>query len=719
MNFLHLRQTEAAECGLVCLAISAELLGSKVDLADLRRQHPVSPRGLSFKDIAAIAGSMNLVGRAVHCELDELSQLSCPAILHWGLNHFVVLVSVSRDRVVIQDPARGRRVEKMDVVSKRFTGVAMELSASPAFMRKTERSRLRLSSLFRWTPNLTGGLLQAFLLSLLLQAYVVASPFYMQLAIDEGALKGDMDLLVTLAIGFGLFAVFNAGADALRGLALQRVSALLGWDMTQRLFHHMMRLPLVWFQRRRLADALTRFDSLVPVKTLIASGLVGALIDGMLSAVTLVMMFIFAPILAFVVLAALALYVGIRLASIPLTMKLGAAALSASIAEQGKRIETLRAMQTIKVMAAESQREGDWANKLADTVRANQSSAIAQISINTVQSALDALSLILVVFLGVKRIIAGEMTIGVLYAFLAYRSQFAARAQSFVEQFVTARLLELHTFRLADIALHPLEPGIDQAPSTVAEIQGAIELRNIAFAYAPHEPLVLRGVNIRIEPGEFVAIVGPSGTGKSTLLKVMTGLYPVVGGEVLIDGLSLGSWGPRTVRRSLGVVMQDDELLSGSIAENVAFFAEDISIDRVWECLRAASLDAEVMAMPMRAETMVGDMGSSLSGGQKQRVLLARALYRRPSILILDEATSHLDLGREKSINQALQQLSITRVIVAHRSETVAAADRVIHLEGGVVVSDRRVARTPPEAPPASAAALQSVPSPNAEGLTE
>ena len=719
MNFLHLRQTEAAECGLVCLAIAAEMLGSRVDLADLRRQHPVSPRGLSFKDIASIAGSMKMVGRAVHCELDELSQLSCPAILHWGLNHFVVLASVSRDRAVIHDPARGRRVEKLDVVSKRFTGVAMELSASPAFTRKTERSRLRLSSLFRWTPNMAGGLIQAFLLSLLLQAYVVASPFYMQIAIDEGALKGDMDLLVTLAIGFGLFALFNAGADALRGLALQRVSALLGWDMTQRLFHHMMRLPLVWFQRRRLADALTRFDSLVPVKTLIANGLVGALIDGMLSAVTLVMMFVFAPILAWVVLAALALYVGIRLASIPWTMKLGAAALSASIAEQGKRIETLRAMQTIKVMAAESEREGDWANKLADTVRANQSSAIAQISVNAVQSALDAVSLILIVFLGVKRIIAGEMTIGVLYAFLAYRSQFAARAQSFVEQFVNARMLELHTYRLADIALHPLEPGIDQAPSTMAEIRGAIELRGIAFGYAPHEPLVLRGVNISIEPGEFVAIVGPSGTGKSTLLKVMTGLYPVVGGEVLIDGLSLSSWGPRTIRRSLGVVMQDDELLSGSIAENVAFFAEDINMDRVWECLRAASLDAEIMSMPMRAETMVGDMGSSLSGGQKQRVLLARALYRRPSILILDEATSHLDLAREKSINQALQSLSITRVIVAHRSETVAAADRVIHLEGGVVVSDRRKARVPAEDAPPSAAADRPVSSSPAEGLTE
>ncbi|MDG2528909.1 peptidase domain-containing ABC transporter [Caulobacter endophyticus] len=700
MNDIHLRQTEAAECGLACLAIAADMLGSKLDLADLRRLHPVSPRGLSFSDIANIAGSMNMVARAVHCELDELSQLTCPAILHWGLNHFVVLVSVDRNRVVIRDPAAGRRVETLERVSQRFTGMAMEIAAAPAFTRKTERSRLKLTSLFRWTPSLSGGMLQALLLSLLLQAYIIASPFYMQLAVDEGAMKGDGELLMALAVGFGLFALFNMGAEALRGLALQRVSALLGWDMTQRLFHHLVRLPLVWFQRRRLADAMTRFDSLTPVKNLIANGLIGALIDGVLSSVTLVMMFFVAPSLAWIVMAGLGLYIVLRLVTIPWTIKLGSAALSASIAEQGKRIETLRAMQTIKVMAAETEREGDWSNKLAATIRTNQAAAVAQVSVTAVQTGLDGLSLVLIIFLGAKNVIAGEMTIGMLYAFLAYRMQFLRAAQSVFEQYTSARLLDIHTHRLADIALHPVETGIDRSPTDNREIRGGIELRNVAFAYAPHEPPILRGINIRIEPGEFVAIVGPSGTGKSTLLKVMTGLFPVSAGEVSLDGLPLSSWGPKAVRRNLGVVMQDDELLAGSIAENVAFFAEDIDMDRVWKCLKAASFEGEVMAMPMRAETMVGDMGSSLSGGQKQRVLLARALYRTPRILVLDEATSHLDLGRERAINIALKSLSITRVIVAHRKETIAAADRVIQLDGGTVVADfKQGGAASPEAP--------------------
>ncbi|PLR20997.1 ABC transporter ATP-binding protein [Caulobacter zeae] len=690
MSFLHLRQTEAAECGLVCLAISARMLGDKPDLAELRRRHPVSPRGLTLKDIAAIAGAMNLVGRAVRCELDELVHLNCPAILHWDLNHFVVLEQVSRGKAVIVDPALGRRIEPLEVVSRRFTGVAMEVTAAPAFVRRQERSRLKLTSLFRWTPRVLSGLGQALLLSALLQIYVIASPFYIQLAVDEAAVKGDQDLLVSLAIGFGLFAAFNAGAEALRGFALQRVSALLAWDMTQRLFHHMVRLPLVWFQRRRLADALTRFDSLAPVKNLVANGMVGSLIDGALSLTTLVMMFLFAPLLACLVLAGLLIDVVIRTATIPWTLRLGAASLSASIAEQGKRIETLRAMQTIKVMAAESDREGDWSNRLADTIRTGQASGDASVAVRALQTGVDAVGLVLTVFLGMKSLIAGAMSVGVFYTFLAYRNQFLAASQRLFEQVVSTQLLQLHTHRLADIALHPVEEGINKTVVGAEEIRGAVELRDVSFAYAPHEPPILRRVSLRIEPGEFVAIVGPSGAGKSTLLKVATGLYQASSGEVLIDGLSLASWGPRAVRRKLGVVMQDDELLSGSIAENVAFFGEAVDMDRVWTSLRAASMEEDVMAMPMRAETPVGDMGSSLSGGQKQRLLLARALYREPRILVLDEATSHLDLAREQRVNEALKALSVTRIIVAHRKETVAAADRVVVLDRGAIVADTR-----------------------------
>lgn len=686
VNFRDIRQTEAAECGLICLAIASGLLGAQLDTAQLRRAHPVSARGLNLKEIIDIAGALHMSGRAVRCELEELGDLTCPAILHWGLNHFVVLERVGRKTVHIIDPARGPVVLSTNEASRHFTGVAVELSATPAFQRRRAPSPLRLTSFINWTPSIGGGLAQSLLLSLLLQAYVVASPFYMQLAVDEAALKGDRDLLLTLAIGFGIFAIFNAGAETLRGIVLQRVSSLLNWDMTRRLFHHMLRLPLPWFQRRMLADALARFESLAPVRALVAGGLVGAVIDGLLSLVTAGMMIAFAPLLALVTVVGLALFIVVRLVAIPLSMRLGAAAITASIAEQGVRIETLRAMQTLKVMAAESERESLWSNKFAETIRANQASAFATIGFGASQRLFDAITMVVIIYLGARAAIDGKMTIGVLYAFMAYRSQFLARTQSLFEQFVSWRLLDLHTHRLADIALHPQEPHIDRSPAGLPDIRGRLELRGVGFSYAEHERAVFHDINLVIEPGEFVAIVGPSGAGKSTLLKVICGLYPVSAGQIRLDDLPLVDWGARTVRRALGVVMQDDELLSGSIAENVAFFDERVDMDKVWRCLDGAAIGNEIRAMPMRADTLVGDMGSSLSGGQKQRILIARALYRDPRILIFDEATSHLDLQNERFIGDTLCRLKITRIVVAHRPETIAKADKVFDLMSGQAI---------------------------------
>ncbi len=362
----------------------------------------------------------------------------------------------------------------------------------------------------------------------------------------------------------------------------------------------------------------------------------------------------------------------------------------ASISEQGKRIETLRAIQTIKVMGAETQREGDWANRFAETIRTGQRNAFANIGFSSIQGVSDTIASVAIIYLGATAIIENTMTVGILYAFMAYKGQFTSRAQGLFETFVGWRMLDLHSDRIADIALTPVEKGIDDTGYGLPAMAGAVELRNLAFQYAPHEPMIFQNVTLRLKAGEFIAIAGPSGGGKSTLVKVLCGLYPATTGEIRIDDLPLSSWGPRGVRSNLGVVLQDDELISGSIAENVAFFAEDIDMDRVWSCLEMAAIHEEIQAMPMRADTFVGDMGSSLSGGQKQRILLARALYRQPRILVLDEATSHLDIARERAINDAIKAQTITRIIVAHRPETIAAADRVLVLQNGRLVEARR-----------------------------
>ncbi len=687
-----LRQSEAAECGLVCVAIASTLLGAEVALATLRRRHPVSVRGLSLIELAQIAASLNLSARPLRVELSELDQLTAPAILHWGLSHFVVFEKCLRGgKVRIHDPALGRLDIDLAEVSKRFTGAALELLPAPDFKKRKEKSPLSLASWFRFTPTVTGGLVQVLLLSLLLQVYVLASPFYMQLAIDQAALKGDKDLLTALAVGFGLFAAFNAGAEAFRSLAAQRLTALLNWDMTLRLFRHMLRLPLPWFQRRKLADILSRFDSIGPVRDLISGALVAVLIDGVLSLVTLAMMLVFAPWLALVALGGLLAYAAIRLAAMPWSLRLGMDSLSAHITENGKKIESVRAIQTVKVMGAETVREGDWSNSFAQTIKADQKQAQVDIGFNAVHGLVDALVTVALVYMGARAVMEAKMSVGMLYAFMAYKGQFMSRASGLFEQVVHWQLTDMYSFRLADIVLTPKEEGIDTAPVVSgAAIAGAIEADQLSFRYAPHEPFVLQQVSFSIQPGEFVAIIGPSGGGKSTLLKVLTGLYPLTGGEVRLDGRPLSAYGAHGVRRALGVVMQDDDLLGGSIAENVAFFDDQIDMDKVWKCLDMAAVAQEIAAMPMKAETLVGDMGGALSGGQKQRVLLARALYRDPKILILDEATSHLDINRERNINEALRGLSMTRLIVAHRPETIAAADRFLIIDKSTLVADQR-----------------------------
>lgn len=386
-----------------------------------------------------------------------------------------------------------------------------------------------------------------------------------------------------------------------------------------------------------------------------------------------------------------AAYVAMRLSALPLSIRLGMEALTARIAENGKRIETVRAIQTLKVMGAENARESDWANKFANTIKRDQAQHAVELFFTSAHSLVDTVVTVILVFLGAKAVLEGNMTVGLLFAFMSYQSQFSTRAGALFDQLIHWRLTDIYSYRLADIVLTAKEAGIDDSGIHQPFIQGGVEFSHVAFGYAPQEALVLSSVSFKIEPGEFVAIVGPSGSGKSTLLKVLCSLYPATSGQVRIDGRTLESWGPKTVRGALGVVMQDDELLSGSIAENVAFFDDRIDMELVWSCLRQASLEDDVLKMPMRTDTFLGDMGSTLSGGQKQRLLLARALYRRPRILVLDEATSHLDMERESKINQALKALSITRIIVAHRQETIAAADRVIAIDNGIVVFDQKM----------------------------
>jgi ATP-binding cassette subfamily B protein RaxB len=572
-----------------------------------------------------------------------------------------------------------RTASERDRLSELSKG--LELTPTETFSLKDERQRLPFGMLWARTRGSTHAVVQILVLSALLALLTIAGPFYLQLAIDEVVARGDIDLLVVLAVGFGLLTLITVASTAIRSFVVLILQNTLHFQIGARLFHHLLRLPIAFFEKRHVGDILSRFTSIEPIQNQLAENLITGVIDGLMALVMLAMIFAYSVKLAFVVLGAFLLYAVLRLALYQSFRRRSQAVIESQAREHSTFIETARAMQSLKLFNRESEREAQWLNRYADFVNATVRLGRARINFKTLNDAIFGLENIVTVYLAARLTIDGTMTIGMIFAFMSYKRQFLDKTAILVEKGIDFRLLDLHLERLADIALHPLEKGHDRPLAYARPIRGGIELRNVWFRYAETEPFILEDISLSIRPGQFVTIMGPSGGGKTTLVKVMLGLLEPTSGEVLIDGVPLSTIGPRGYRENVGAVMQEDQLLSGSIADNICFFDASFDVDRMVECAKLAGVHDEIMAMPMTYNSLIGDMGSSLSGGQKQRVLLARALYRQPKILFLDEGTAHLDVDRERHINESLRRLEMTRISVAHRPEISGGADAIVRID--------------------------------------
>jgi ATP-binding cassette, subfamily B, bacterial CvaB/MchF/RaxB len=675
-------QTEASECGLACLAMIADYHGHRIDLGTLRRRHPVSLKGVTLKSLIKVAKELHLSCRSLRFELEQLHKLQLPAIVHWDMDHFVVLKKVSGDHVVLHDPAYGVRRIGMSEVSRHLTGIAVELTPTEGFVPIKEKAKLKFSTFFDSIRGSSHSIIQVFVLSIILEIFVILGPFYLQLAVDEVVGRGDTDLLWVLALGFALLTVFKVASTTIRSLILLILQNSLHFRMGARVFRHLIRLPISYFEKRHMGDVLSRFLSIEPIRNALAEGLIAALIDGIMAVATFVMMFIYSKTLAFVVLAAVCTYILIRLAMYQMLRDRSLDVIYATAKENTTFIETVRAIQSIKIFNKENERESVWLNRYSDVVRSNVRLGRVQITFKTLNDFLFGFENLVVIYLAVGMAVDNVLTIGMVFAFMAYKLQFVEKTVQLVEKAIDLRLLELHLERLSDIVLNPLERGQDQPLSYVRPIRGRIELKNVSFRYAPNEPYVIENLSLAIDASESVTIVGPSGCGKTTLVKIMLGLLEPTSGEVLIDGVPLSGVNVRAYREQLGAVMQEDELLSGSIADNICFFDSSFDRQRMFKCAQIAGIHDDLMAMPMAYNSLVGDMGSSLSSGQKQRVLLARALYRQPKVLFVDEGTAHVDVDMEKRIYEGLRSLQLTLICIAHRPGVLAYSDKVFRLDG-------------------------------------
>ena len=693
-------QSEAAECGLACLAMVSAAHGQRLDVASLRRRFASSLKGATLKGIIDQAATLGFASRPLRLDLTELDQLITPCILHWDLNHFVVLKSASARRITILDPAIGERRMPIDEVSRHFTGVALEITPNADFVPEVSAPKLKLRQLTGRVRGLTRSLLQIFVIAAVLELFAITAPLLNQAVIDEVITSGDLDLLTVLILGFGLLLVAQTAIGLARSWMVMVLGQTLSLQWSGNMFAHLVRLPIDFFERRHLGDVVSRFGSVGAIQKTLTTSVVEAVLDGFMAIAALGMMLIYAPVLAAVTVVAVVFYALLRWAAYRPFRDAAAERLVVSAKESTHFLETLRAMTPLKLFGREQDRRARWQNLVVDVQNRDVRTAKMNIVFATANTFIFGVENLLVFGLGARMVMAGQQgrssgvfTIGMLLAYIAYKSQFTSRISALVNYSVDVRMLSLHAERLADIALTPPErdnPDVTGPEATVpdhdlAHLPGRLELRNVSFRYGDGEPWILRNTNFVVEAGESVAITGPSGCGKTTLLKILLGLLAPSEGEVMYGDVAVRQLGMANVRRQVGTVMQEDALLTGTLLENISFFDSHIDSPRVEACASLSQVHAEIVRMPMGYQTLVGDLGSGLSGGQKQRILLARALYKGPQVLALDEATSHLDLANERAVANALSQMRLTRLIIAHRPETIAGAQRVVVLREGKV----------------------------------
>ena len=673
-------QTESSECGLACLAMICGNFGKNVDLIALRRQFNLSARGTSLSGLTGIAEPLGLTTRPLSLDIDEIGALKLPCILHWEFNHFVVLVSVRRNGVVLHDPARGRRTVSLVELSQSFTGVALESWPGSAFTADTVRNRLNLGKLVGSVHGLKGALGKIFCLSLVIETINLVMPVGTQLVMDHAIPAGDRGLLTLICSGLMLFILLKAATSMVRSWSSLVMGTLINVQWQSGLFNHLLRLPLGYFERRKLGDIQSRFGSLDALRSTFTSSIVGAIMDSIMVIGVLVMMVLYGGWLTWVVIAFTALYVLMRLITYDYYRQLSEESLVRNARTSSYFMETLYSIATVKIQGMAERRSAHWLNLEIDTINTGIRVTKMDMLFGGINTFFAACDQVVILWLGISMVIDNQMTIGMFVAFSAFRGQFSDRIGSLTNFLLQLRMMSLHNERIADIALHPRENRQPDIPYEAKLQPMSLATRALSYRYDSQSPAIFSALDIAIAPGESVAIVGPSGAGKTTLMKVLCGLFLPDSGKVEVNGIDIQQLGINNYHKMIACVMQDDKLFSGSIRENICSFMDDVDEDWMQECARASYLHDVIMRMPMGYETLIGELGEGLSGGQKQRLFIARAIYKKPGILFMDEATSALDKESEDVVNKAIKGLCITRIIIAHRESTIASVERVIYL---------------------------------------
>jgi ATP-binding cassette, subfamily B, bacterial len=681
-------QMSAAECGAACLAMILNYHGRQTRLEECRESCGISRDGLSTRTLADAGRRFGMRVRGFSLEPNAFADVQLPAIAHWNFDHFVVVERWSPTTVDIVDPSTGRQRLTAAEFDAGFTGVVLTFEPSIGFQQRRETTspawRRCLEYVFS-APGARAACAQIAAASVLLQVFGLGMPLLTAFVVDRVVSLGATELMPVLGLGVVLIAASVAVTSFLRAGLLVYLRSRLDAQLSLGLIEHMLSLPFRFFEGRKSGQLVSRLASNVVVRETLTNQTLSTILDGALVLVYLTILLIKAPNFGALVAAIAVLHVVVVVVTTGPMQRLLARELVAQTEAQGYLVEAFKGIALLKASGSEPRVLAQWSSlfstQLNLAVRRGRLSTLVDTTMTTARIGLP-LGLL---WLGAASVLDGSTSLGTMLALNALAAVTLVPLGSLLATGQQIQLVGAHLQRIVDV----LDAQPEQVPSPTRgqpSVSGTIDFKHVSFRYAPTGALVLRDVSFSIQPGQKVALVGRSGSGKSTVASLLLALYPVSDGVILYDGVPLPELDLAGLREQTGVVLQDPFLFSTTIRENIAFHDPTMSLDAVVSAARIAGVHADIVQMPLGYDTLLGEGGATLSGGQRQRLQIARAVARQPKVLLLDEATSHLDVLTEQEVDRNLSALSCTRIVIAHRLSTVENADLILVFQSGAIV---------------------------------